>query len=205
MKLIAFVLAIIFLLAACGGDPRQAIVRVGFDEIVYQPGTPFFHETTLEGLESRASNIVRGRIGNDAHTMFQFDDIDEPTRPQRGYTFVSLEITEVIKGDLAAGSTITIIEPYYIIDGTLYTRSHYLPSTPGVEYFFFLGSQLSDLAPDGFEGAYGVLHSERGRYLVTRNIENLQAYDVQYRYLGTRANVELYMRLWREVLEAYMR
>ena len=84
---------------------------------------------TLEGLESRSENIVRGRILNDARMVFQFSQFD-PTVINIGHNFVSLEILEVFTGNLSVGEVITIAEPYYIIDRVLITHANYLPSNP---------------------------------------------------------------------------
>ena len=209
MKRLALILAAVLLLAACAPtSPRYQMSRTGVDSIEYLTGTPFIFEDTLAGLESRASYVVRGRIGTDARTLMVREEYIDPNlmfRPSRGYTLVTLEVLEVIMGDLAPGGHITIVEPYYIFERVLFTRSHYLPSTPGEEYFFFLGRRQSVLAPDGLEGTYPVIHGERGRYLVTTSRTALRNYDVVYRYLGERADFDLYFDLWLDVLNAYMR
>lgn len=202
MKRFVFIIIIILILTSCSRP--YDFTHETFDDVVYQPSTPFFFETTLEGLESRAANIARAHVGNDARSVFQFPDAPDPTRPQRGHTLTSIEITQVIKGTLAVGDTITIVEPYYIFENVLHTRSHYLPSRPGQEYFFLLGNQLSEWAPEGYEGAYAVVNSERGRFPVPGSRANMQNYSRKDLSLGTRANLELYMRLWQEVVNAYM-
>ena len=175
-------------------------------------GIPMFYETTFTGLEARAPNIVRGRMGDDARVLL--------TQQQPGgVNIVSLEILEVIKGEqIRVGETIRIIEPYSIFDGALHTSSGYLPSTPHQEYFFFLHYQHQHISPgrdrdrlEEMEGAFWTLHGVRSRFLVPINRAQGQSFCVYMpRFsrnelgLGDNANIEIYMSIWQDVLDAYM-
>ena len=202
MKRLAFILAIVWLIAGCGNTDVRPHHYGSFDEVVDTPASFAFTETTLAGLLYRAENVVRGRMGDDARIVFQFNDYFNPERPTGGDNLVSLEILEVIQGNLRVGDIITIVEPYSIEDGILYTRDNYLPSIPHQEYFFFLSEQIdSRVRTEALIGAYWVLHGERSRFPVPASGQNLDEIDLAF---GSHANVELYMRLWQDVLDAFM-
>ena len=182
-------------------------------EVVYHDTMSLlFFETTLEGLESRAVHIVRGRIGDDAATILDYSYEFDPPWFVMGYTGVSFEIYEVIKGDLVVGDTIRILEPHYVRNGIQFIRHNYMPSIPHQEYIFFLGHQIDPewLADDqqALAHMFSVAHGSNGRFLVPehRNFtpHNFNATDLS---LGTGQgmfNIDLHMRLWREVIAAYM-
>jgi len=173
--------------------------------------------TTLEGLESRSENIVRGRILNDARMVFQFSQFD-PTVVNIGHNFVSLEILEVVKGDLNVGEIITLAEPYYVEERVLITHANYLPSIPYQEYFFFLSAQRTNPDPEEFAGIFWVLQENRGRFHIPNsradisrlrhNAENLvlaTTYISNLPMMEARLTVnDIYMSLWQEVIETYM-
>ncbi|MEL7623726.1 MAG: hypothetical protein AAGU12_09065 [Clostridiales bacterium] len=223
MKYIAIIMAA-FLLSSGGVDlPQQHsleeydIVQPGendsiqpgeYDSIEYTNPVLAYYETTLDGLESRASNIVRGVVSNDARNVLHyFPGID----PIPLYSAITFEVLEVIQGDgdVKAGDIMTILEPYYIIDRILVTRGNYLPSTPHQEYIFFLGNRVPDTleegyGPQGYEGAHFVIHCERGRYLVPNGeVPNIKAYSNKELSLGEQ-DTELYRSLYQEVVDAYL-
>ena len=174
-------------------------------------GSLWFYETTLSGLESRASSIVRARMLDDAEIISQFNDRADPTQPSISHNVVSIEILEVIKGDLTVGETKRIIEPYYIVDGTFYTWRYYMPSIPHQEYIFFLGSQNTHPEPAALVGTSWVLHGERSRFPVPDNAANIHAFSADTLDfnsdifgLGSGADVEVYMHLWVEVMNEWV-
>ena len=159
---------------------------------------------TLADLEYRTPNIVRGRLLNDAHMVFQFGHEAHPTIVTFGHNVVSLEILEVIKGDLRAGDTIRIREPYYIHHRALFTGSDYLPSTPYIEYIFFLSNVVTGSSVEGLNGAFPTADSERSRFPVLCGADAQDFSDTVFG-LGTHADVEVYARLWEEVMNAFIR
>ena len=185
-----------------------------FREVSYLSASVGFFATTLAGLEAWADQIVRGRMLNDAIIVFQYNEICDTYRT--GHNRVSFEVLEVIRGDINIGETIMILEPYSIENGVLFTHSNYMPSIPYQEYFFFLTDPIiCDSLPEDHQGAFWVLHGERGRFLVpdidiagagtldfSAVVQNFSARDFG---LGANANRELYIRLWQEVMEAYLR
>ena len=174
--------------------------------------------TTLEELQRGTESIVRGRIQNDARMVWQFNNILTPTVPTTGNNFVSLEILEVIQGDLRVGDVITLAEPYFILDGVLITFGNYLPSIPYQEYFFFLDEQRTFPEPEEYYGIFWVSHCYRGRFHIPNsradisrlrnNAENLllaTTYISNVALDEARVTVNnVYMSLWQEVIEAYM-
>ena len=207
MKYLSFFTALILFITGCGHP--QGSLR--YYKVSYSQNSYVFFETTLEGLEYRSENVVRGRIAGDFKIISQYTNPFHRTEPSYSCTSVSLEILEVIKGDLRAGDTIRIIEPYVIEKGVLFTTGNYLPSRPGQEYFFFLDG-LFDRYFDGdvteeyieFAGHYFVLHDERGRYLVPDSGTRTQDFTRAELSLGE-DSIDLYMRLYEEVVNAYMR
>ena len=198
-----------------GIHSSQDITDERFNKVVYQPTSFMFFERTLEGLESRSSTIVRGRLGDDARIVFQYTDPFNPDTPTMGNNMVSLEIVEVIHGGrgLSVGETIKLIEPYYILDEVLFTWDNYLPSIPHQEYIFFLTDPRPDTQVEEFRGAFWVQHGERGRFLIPSDIGvlgfeegdmPLQDFSARDLSLGSYADLDLYMRLWKEVLGAYV-
>ena len=181
-----------------------------FDEI------EFFHAlrarplpATLDELIERVPNVVRGRLANDAEIVFQFNRESQPDHPTTGHNRVSLEILEVIQGDLTVGETISILEPYFIQDRVLFSWANYSPSIPYQEYFFFLGDRLADIAselvPPGYEGAFFVLQGYRGRFRVP-NIQrfHVQEFSFDELSLGEYTDSYAYTHLWNEVIDAFI-
>jgi hypothetical protein len=180
-------------------EPMYGAHHGEFDYVVYMPASRFFFETTLEGLERRATNIVRGRIMNDARMVLRVNG-----RITTGNNLVSFEIYEVIKGDLSVGDVITISEPYYIVDRRFFTHSNYMPSIPYQEYIFFLSEQRTAPSPPEFVGIFPVIHGDRGRYRVPSGGRAMEAYTASELSVGTAGNFDLYMYLWRAVIEAFV-
>jgi len=167
--------------------------------------------STLTQLEPSTENIVRGRMGNDARIELSFYDI-VPERPSSGRNFVSFEILEVIKGDLAVSEIITIMESYFIHDRGLITVQNYLPSIPYQEYILFLSSKSTSQIEEGEGvGAFWVLNDVLGRFPVPTNQAgpggfsvNTQDFSPSDLGLGSRANFEIYFDMWQEVLDAFI-
>ena len=194
-----------------------------FTEMVFTPSSRLFNETTLEGLEYRATHIVKGRMGNDARISLGFSD-HTPPRLRLGSNLVSLEILEVFYGDIEKGDTILLVEPYYIVPfdileenhfdltgvdrsayGVFFTVVDYLPSIPYREYIFFLGPQFSDEVREEIQGGFPVAHGERSRFLIPVDTR-VRALDLSSHELsvGPYAELDVYMSLWREVMDAYV-
>ena len=196
---------------------------------VFMHGSRTFYETSLEGLKSRSDYIVRGIMGNDAYMRLSFVPNSDPPRLSLGSNFVSFEVTEVLYGSLSAGQTITIMEPYfvapfYILDqeqnqdlfhldhvdrsagGVFFSFADYLPSIPYQEYIFFLVNAYFSGAPEHFRGVFGVAHSERSRFRVPNTVFEIeQGFSPLESSVGPYANYDVYMSLWNEVIENFVR
>ena len=190
-----FVLMIITVLLLVGCNSSQDNSQERYDEVIYTSASNRYARA-FDDLVNRSNNIVRGRIADDSKIVFQ---------THIGHNLVSLEILEVIKGDLKVGDTINILEPYFIRDRVLRTWADYMPSIPNQEYIFSLTDPTDDM-PEGYEGAYFVSHGERGRYLVLSNARaSIQEFSREDLSLGENANIDLYMSLYQDVINAYMR
>jgi len=185
---------------------------------MYLPASLLFFERTLDGLESRATHIVRGRVKDDAQMTLRHDNDFRPEVVTGGSNLVSFEIYDVFQGYLNVGDIITIIEPYWIENGTLYTIFNYMPSIPNEEYIFFLSAQRTQIDPEELYGAFPVIHGDRGRYRVP-SASGIQQADIQmfsehdsseqdlimgHLSVGTSGSMELYTYLWNEVMDAFL-
>ena len=200
MKRFAFIASAILLIAGCANPQEIRPHHYGSIESMqfghFTPGPNWRPIETLEDLEEMSANIVRGRMGDDARILFQ---------TVVGHNFVSLEILEIIKGELNIGDIITIVEPYQIDDGVFFTSSNYMPSFPHQEYFFFLSDQIDyENIPKQYYGAFWVLHGEKGRFPVPSNIADTQSLNAVEFGLSYLVDNELYMRLWQKVINAYI-
>ena len=212
MKRLALILAVVLLVSGCAGAGGRAVRPHhygSFDEVMHIHVSPAPNWRPLESiadLEEMTPNIVRARMGDDAEIVFQINEL-RPERPSAGHNIVSIEILEVIKGDLQAGETIRIVEPYYINDGTLISFCSYLPSIPGREYFLFLSYPIT--RERGFEGipeeyldAFWVIHGANGRFYIPNAGADLNHFTAEDLSMG--AITDLHLRLWQEVIDAYM-
>ena len=189
----------------------QENYSLSFDKIHHTPTSAVIPlGTTVQELQIWSDNIVRGRILNDARIVWE--------HPDWGHNFVSLEILEVIKGDIGVGDIITLVESYYILDGVLITYSNYLPSIPYQEYFFFLTEQITAPSPEMYVGAFWLAQSYRSRFHIpnsradiSRLRHNEESLILATTYISNLPLEEailtisdIYMSLWQEVIGAYM-
>ena len=183
------------------------IITKGYFKVSYLSGTLAFFDITLDDIERRAVCIVAGRVYSDAETVFSIKSDVSLDYGRPLYSVVSLEITKVIKGDLKEGEIIKIIEPYYITGNTLFTFGNYLPSKPEQEYIFFLGKQRerSPSLPERAIGAHSVINLERGRYLVPSDRRSdLHKYSRSDLSLG-KLDIDIYMQIYQDVVDAYLK
>lgn len=83
-----------------------------------------------------------------------------------GYTVTQLNISEVFKGEITEGETITITEEYYTLAGknnVIYTQGNYIPAQENGEYIFFLKA-YDETSP--YTGMYFPVDLEYGKYSV---------------------------------------
>lgn len=83
-----------------------------------------------------------------------------------GYTVTQLNISEVFKGEITEGETITITEEYYTLAGNnnvIYTQGNYMPAQENGEYIFFLKAYDST---SSYAGMYFPVDLEYGKYSV---------------------------------------
>lgn len=215
MKRLAFAILVVAFMAGCanlqvlGSQAYSHPHHHGnFSQVMDMPASRAFTPGNLDELEYLIPNIVRGRVGNDPTIVYQY----ALSGPSPSHNRVSIEILEVIRGDLQVGETVNILEPYFIEDNVLFTWANYMPSRPNHEYFFFLGDQLGEYTdtgrrrPESFLGAYFVLRGEFGRHRVPES--NMRQADSTFNTnelsLGTHVDTELYMSIWQEVIDAYM-
>lgn len=144
---------------------------------------------SLDELESYAQYVVKGRIvdeGQDMHVG------------SHSYTRTGFEISKVYRGDLEAGQTIYLEEPYYqekVVDEN-YTRYYngYTKSIVGDEYIFFL-----DKRPDMEE--YRTVMASLSRYNLSR--QDTIGEDVDNQSTKKVFNAENHSKIKEEVLQKY--
>lgn len=172
-----------------------------FYEIVHTPATQIM-EHNLDGVMSWTHNVVRGRLADDARRPVLDDGtVNGP------HTFSSLEILEVYMGDLEVGDTITLAEPYFISDGTLFTYHNYLPSVPNQEYIFFLEDSITNPVHDVYYGIHFLSMGHRARFPIPVSLnENVAMHGLTARELslGSDHNFEIYLSIWQEVIDTFL-
>jgi len=185
-----------------------------FSEVMYSTGGIWLRPPpTLEG-RMPSPNIVRGRMGNDARIIYTEDGFPS-------VNMVSLEVLEVIKGELSVGETIRIVEQYLIRGGVLFSRDDYLPSIPYQEYIFFLETHRTEPTLCGSISAFWVIDGERARFPIPigrgraasltyylgedgRFCASTQNFNSAIFGLGSHANIDIYMQLWEDVMNEFV-
>jgi len=143
---------------------------------------------TLVELEEDAAIIVRGRMGNDARIVLNRGSSPR-THNFMGSNRVSLEVLEVIRGDISVGDIITIQEPYFIRNGLMFSPLDYAPSMPYQEYIFFLLEgevwesetvPYYDSEKLEYELVFPVMEGSRGRFPILNNAMHVAQDVIKY-------------------------
>lgn len=217
-KIVCFCLTFIMILPYLNGCAQKAPVKiVQPNNDVIDLHTP----SSLDEYEEEVDCIVKGILSDDSEEVLRESSIDlgnEKTAKvvTGGWTITSLQITEVLKGDLKAGDTIRLDEPYrvenrddgptVIIDN--FYPNNYVPAEKGKEYLFFLIHQ--DESRGKFADTYAVnsrvynhfpvISSKTrsvGTDLFTQNMTELEA-----EILGCD---ETYLDFYQQAIDKYMR
>jgi hypothetical protein len=161
-----------------------------------------YFDETLNEIEERATCIVKGRVLDKTETVYSIINDGKPL-----FNMTSLEVTGVIKGDIAVGETISILEPYYIMDSTVYTFGNYLPSWPNEEYLFFFARKQAEGygVPEECVGAYHVDNKERGRYLIPNDTQIKEGKFTRDELSLGKHNTDIYMQIYQDVIEKYIK
>ncbi len=161
-KTFAVILALLMCLACAGCHTEYPYYDMEIEDISNDMTTmKIVIPDKLAILEQHADLIVQGFVQNDAE---QVDFNNDPILHQYAMKS-SLRITKVYQGNVDVGSTIPILEDWYIAETDegekLRVRDGYMPSDPETEYIFFLGANRYD-----WEGTYCPLDNEVGRFPV---------------------------------------
>ena len=196
-------LSVVAFLAAACGKLSESNVEL-YDEVEYVEVLYSFFPRSLADMVEQSDYIVVGRLMQD--TEFIPEGVYKGI-PYERTTVTSMEVVEVIKGDLKRGEIIKLSEPYHIEDRILFVKGNYLPSIVGQDYYFFLIKPVDETGdrPEIWSDNHLPTGREYGRYLVPseRNRSNLEAYSREELSLGEN-RIDLYMRIYQEVVEAYM-
>ena len=195
-KMIVFISALIVLLIICSSCGTSYPYRNMEIRETNEMGMSAFEIKNLSDLEEHSAAIVSGWVHNDGVRVNRMSSDD--TRYAMKST---MEVTKAYKGDIEEGTTIQLIEDWYIDeteDNTLIVRDGYMPSDVNQEYIFFLGKNGER---SKFSGCYGPLFNEASRFPVPRS--------AMMRFFG---QDELYMRdptqlfydIYEEVQEKYL-
>ncbi|MCL2372485.1 MAG: hypothetical protein FWC78_03685 [Defluviitaleaceae bacterium] len=189
-------------------EPTVAYTRP-FDRVEHLHTLRLPMPATLDELKNSSANVVRGRIGNDARNVYQFNyNFDPPIRIGLANTHVSLEILEVFKGNLVVGETITLVEPYSISYGTLRTWGNYMPSTPYEEYIFFLCEPFALQDYPCHYGSFILPFCYMSRFPIQSEATAMRSFDMVDLTIEhsptTSGNPIAYMYMWQDVLVEFV-
>lgn len=163
-KIVCFCLTLLTVLPHLSGCAQKVPVKiVQPNNHVVDLHTP----SNLDEYEVEVDCIVKGILSGDSEEVLRESDINlgngKTTKfVTGGWTITSLQITEVFKGDLKAGDTIRLDEPYWVEDRdegpvVFIDESYpndYVPAEKGKEYLFFLIHQ--DESRGKFADTYAV-------------------------------------------------
>ncbi|MDE6732590.1 MAG: hypothetical protein K2J77_06915 [Oscillospiraceae bacterium] len=161
IKIISVIAALAtwFSITACGGTSEAPeiysdleLARVGIiDRIMPE---------SLEQLESYCDTVVVGEFAEDSvpdksNEFFPYHSII------RSYN--TIEVKQVLLGDVNVGDRLTTLQDSGIIDGIFYTFSDLTPMQKGDEWLFFLAKDDNDV--------YWVMCDSDGRYPTKNSAE----------------------------------
>lgn len=176
---------------------------------------------SVDEMPEKSVFIVKGKFLDDAEGTITY--VDEILPLGRGATpenrsvieattITTLEITEVIQGDLQVGDKIKVAEPYYVdnqdsVKTVTMTPGYselYAPSEPGKEYLFFFDYPFDH----GEEaGIYLPLWNEFGRYPVPssniRSISTIDSMTNEELNLGE-GDASAYKDIYQQVVKKFM-
>lgn len=121
-----------------------------------------------------------------------------------GYTVTQLNISEVFKGDVINGETITITEEYYTLanqNNVVYTQGNYMPAQENCEYIFFLKAYDTTST---YAGMYFPVDLEYGKYSVNLAGEMVAPASVSTAALEIISSDARYVEFATKVIEDYL-
>lgn len=121
-----------------------------------------------------------------------------------GYTVTQLNISEVFKGDVINGGTITITEEYYTLannSNVIYTQGNYMPAQENGEYIFFLKA-YDTTSP--YAGMYFPVDLEYGKYSVSLAGEMVAPASASTAELEIISFDDRYVQFATKVIENYL-
>ncbi|WP_195984850.1 hypothetical protein [Clostridium sp. D33t1_170424_F3] len=177
--------------------------------------------SNLDEFEAEVDCIVKGILSDDSEEVLRESSIDLGNGKTAkvvtgGWTITSLQITEVFKGDLKAGNTIRLDEPYWIEnrdEGPVvfideFYPNPYVPAEKGKEYLFFLMHQ--DESRGEFADTYAVNSRIYNHLPVissnTRSTgENLLTQNLSETEKDVLGSDETYLDFYRQAIDKYMK
>lgn len=121
-----------------------------------------------------------------------------------GYTVTQLNISEVFKGDVIRGETITITEEYYTLannSNLIYTQGNYMPAQENGEYIFFLKAYD---ATSSYADMYFPVDLEYGKYSVSLASEMISLANASTEELEIISSDDRYVQFATKVIENYL-
>ena len=162
-----------------------------------------FNPAVAQEVIDRADYIIKGKFTGDRKVDYQYSG----GVVSYACTISPFQIDTVYKGGMDEGSTIKIVEDYYIDEeldgGTIFHLGNYYPSDLGRDYLIF----LKEYSPESrFAGQYYLVGSEYGRYPYinskARSV-NIETYSNLNLNLGS-GNSNIYRSIYEEKIEEYM-
>lgn len=135
----------------------------------------------LETIEKSSDVIVIGTFTDDARQeeKYLYDDHFYKDILIDVKSFNTIEVSQVLQGDVQVGDTLTVAQEYGVVDNRLLTYSELTPMMKGDTWIFFLyNNQQSGIyyCSGDSDGRYPVKNCEYARIALTDN-EDLGVYD----------------------------
>ena len=173
--------ACVLTLTACNTTPTKIaddfsdteLVRWGeYDGLVYY---------SLEELEKDCDVAVVGTFVEDSTQEIKYDYL-EPFQKEvitHVMSFNTIEVQEVLMGDINVGDILTVRQDYAVVDGQLITLSSLTPMVKNDTWVFFLFNNYDSgiyMCCGDSDGRYPISSSTNKTLAITKN-SNLGVYD----------------------------
>ena len=198
ISIITVCLACVLSLTACNTTPTEVtndfsdveLVKWGtYDRLIFY--------NSLSDLEEGCDVAVIGTFVEDStqKLFYQYHDYLEKDIIAGIRSTNTIEVKEVLRGDINVGDTITVGQKYAVVDGQLLTMSDLTPMVRGDTWIFFLFNNYDS-------GIYYCCGDSDGRYPVP-NSDNQVIALTEYSNLGVYDEYNFKRGIYNEILEKY--
>ena len=197
ISIIAACVVCVLTFTACNTTPTESAYDFSDVELVQWGEADRKVYFSLEELEERCDIAVVGTFIEDSapDITYQYDygfgkDIIVSVR-----SLNTVEVEQVLVGDIDVGDTITVAQRYGVVDGRLITSSDLTPMVKGDTWIFFLYNNYDS-------GIYVCCGDSDGRYPVPNSDNQVLAIS-EYSDLGVYNRSNFKSGIYSEILEKY--